>query len=83
MTLTALELNSDDNGSGYMSVSVDGATPTDYTALRVGDNHYVQLSATFVVAATAGSRTVTAKYKTSGGNTATFANRSIIVIPLP
>ena len=43
----------------------------------------VQGSATFyVIGLTAGSNTFTAKYRVDAG-TGTFANRTIVVIPLP
>jgi len=82
--------NCSDNEDGYMSFQVDTTaivTATlDATALRFNDdaNLHFQGSATYVVSGlyTNSPHTFTAKYRTGGG-TETFANRSIIVIPLP
>ena len=83
VTLTAYMSNSD-NGSGCMSFSVDGAPATDATSLRAGgDNHVFQGSATYVVSGLSpGSHAFDVRYRTTG-HTELFANRSIIVIPLP
>jgi hypothetical protein len=74
-----------DKAGGYMSFQVDTnaiVTATlDTTSLHSTTGF--QGSATYVVTGlSAGSHTFTAKYRTTG-NTETFANRSIIVIPLP
>ena len=88
VTLTSLIDNTNADKDNFMAFAVSGNTTlaaSDATALRWsgknGDG--MQFSATYLVTGlTAGSNTFTAKYRTSA-NTATFTNRSIIVIPLP
>jgi hypothetical protein len=72
-----------------MSVAVTGRTavpavPADSHALEVAGNNTVRASATIVLTGLGGSTSVTftAKYKASGG-TASFANRDLVVVPLP
>jgi hypothetical protein len=85
VTITAFMSNGASSG-GYMSFQVDATTATDATSLHFDNttaNYSFQGSASYVVSdLTAGSHTFTAKYR-SGAGTETFANRSIIVIPLP
>jgi hypothetical protein len=85
VTLTAFMSNGASSG-GYMSFQVDATAATDATSLHFDNttaNYSFQGSATYVVSGLpAGSHTFTVKYR-SGAGTETFANRSIIVIPLP
>jgi len=76
-------------GFAYMSFAVSGASTvaaSDNTSIMLYDpaGHFeIRASATYVVTGlTNGSNTFTAKYRESGG-ASTFADRSIIVIPLP
>ena len=76
-------------GFAYMSFAVSGASTvaaSDNTSIMLYDpaGHFeIRASATYVVTGlTNGSNTFTAKYRESGGPS-TFADRSIIVIPLP
>ena len=97
VTLTAFMTNNSNNKDGYMSFSVvdvaplpsfsvvSGTAASDAMSLHFNDDSLLsfQGSATYVVSGlSAGSHAFTAKYRTAGG-TETFANRSIIVIPLP
>ena len=90
VTVTALGTNSANEQSALMGFEVSGASTvaaSDTRAMIVpfygsGANLKVQTSATYLVTGlTAGSNTFTAKYRPTGG-TGTWANRSIIVIPL-
>jgi hypothetical protein len=85
VTLTAFMSNGAAAG-GYMSFQVDSTPATDATSLHCDittANQSCQGSATYVVSGlSAGSHTFTAKYRANAG-TETFANRSIILIPLP
>ena len=69
-------------GACSMSFGIGASTASDTTALTVpGSLGAAQSSATFLVKSLgAGVQTFTAYYK-AGGNTCTFSNRSIIVIP--
>ncbi len=76
------------NASGYMSFSVGPTQASDTLALITspsGSSGGFQGSATFRVSGlTPGSNTFTAKYRVaSSSHGVYFANRSIIVIPLP
>ena len=91
MTVTTQESVNANEQSSLMAFAVSGATTvaaSDTKALIVpfygnGANLKTQVSATYLVTGlTAGGNTFTAKYRTTGG-TATWLNRSIIVIPLP
>jgi hypothetical protein len=85
VTLTALMYNSDFDDTGYMSFQVDSESIVTATldARSLCLNWGFQGSATYVVSGLSeGSHTFTAKYRRTG-HTETFANRSIIVIPLP
>jgi len=90
VTVTALETNSTNSAQSNMGFAISGATTraaADTQALSLlngGSQHpTTQSSATFFVTGlTAGSTTFTAKYSVSAG-TGTFANRTIVVIPLP
>ena len=79
------------NTTAFMGYAVSGATTvaaSDTRALiREGGGSsstgYVQASATYrVTGLTAGSNVFTLQYRTSSG-TGAFANRNIVVIPLP
>jgi 2',3'-cyclic-nucleotide 2'-phosphodiesterase (5'-nucleotidase family) len=81
------------NQSAYMGFAVSGATTlaaSDTRAYEVRINGgsgtplpQIQASATYrVTGLTPGSNTFTAKYRVTGG-TGTWANRNIVVIPLP
>jgi hypothetical protein len=69
-----------------MAFAVSGASTvaaSDAQAFSNEGDKATQASATYVVTGlTGGSNTFTAKYRVSG-NTGTFVNRSITVIPLP
>jgi hypothetical protein len=90
VTVTGLETNNNNGGQSNMGFAISGATTraaSDTQALSFlngGNQHQtVQNSASFFVTGlSAGSTTFTAKYDASLG-TSTFANRTIIVIPLP
>jgi hypothetical protein len=90
VTVTGSLTNSGTSNQSFMGFAVSGSTTraaADTQALIVknGGNQAIlaQGSATFFVTGlTAGSNTFTAKYRVDAG-TATFVNRSIIVIPLP
>jgi hypothetical protein len=90
VTVTASETNSSNTGQSNMGFAISGATTraaADTQALSLlnsGNLHpTIQSSATFFVTGlTAGSTIFTAKYSVNAG-TGTFANRTIIVIPLP
>ena len=78
------------NRSANMDFAISGATTrsaSDTTALFFDQSgstdNWLAASRANVVTVTAGSNTFTAKYKVGGGSaTATFADRSIIVIDL-
>jgi hypothetical protein len=85
--LTAAVFGSTGNAHAFMSFAASPAgttiAPTDAQALEVSANDEVRASATVLVTGlTPGSTTFTAKYRTSLG-TGTFANRDVVVIPLP
>jgi hypothetical protein len=90
VTVTGSLANSSNGSTSFMGFAVSGATTraaSDTTAWVVknpGNSQVLmQGSATFLVTGlTAGSNTFMAKYRVDGG-TGTFANRTIIVIPLP
>lgn len=75
--------------SGYMGFAVSGASvraATDSQSLNLsssGAGHVNRASASFTVTGlTPGSHTFTAKYRQNGASTGTYADRSIIVLPL-
>jgi hypothetical protein len=80
---------------GFEAFAVSGATTiaaNDAQSVMVGvtgsstnaDTVQDQVSATYVVTGlTNGNNTFTLNYRSSGGDTITYSNRSIIVIPLP
>jgi hypothetical protein len=81
---------------GFTAFAVSGATTvgaSDAQSLELGlvgssngsnDTHEMQASATYVLTTlTAGSNTFTLNYKSPGGDTITYTNRTITVIPLP
>jgi hypothetical protein len=81
---------------GFMSFSGPGVSASDAQAVGFGFTSNANGDATSVgsyvntvgacfrvTGITTGSQTITAKYKSSTANTSTFANRSIVVIPLP
>ena len=82
--LTASMFNSNDDVSCFMSFGTGGPlTASDSTALTATSHHLddMQISAIFLVTGlTAGNVTFTAYYK-AAGQTCTFGNRSIIVLP--
>ena len=80
VTLTA-GITPTSGNTAFMSFSVDSSSATDATALAA-DSTFAQASATYLISATPGSITLTAKYRVSGGASATFANRGITAIPL-
>ena len=84
------------NGVAFMGFAITGTGGRDCSVAATcdaqalvrdlggnGDSGYIQASATyFVTGLSAGSHTFTALYRETGG-TAAFANRNIIVIPMP
>ena len=87
VTLTALITPNGQGGQiGIMSFAVTGATSivaNDATALRCNRYGY-QISATYLVTGLgAGSNTFTASYRTISTANVAFANRNIIVVPVP
>jgi hypothetical protein len=91
VTVTAFESNGSSGNQNNMGFAISGATvraasdTQAFSLLRGGAQGAVahQGSATFYVTGlTAGSTTFTAKYDVTAG-TGTFANRTIIVVPLP
>jgi hypothetical protein len=73
--------------SAYMSFSASGVLPSDSSSIFIpsGSNattRYIQSATFWVTGLTPGTNTFTAKYKSTGGITSTFANRQIIVIPV-
>jgi hypothetical protein len=88
--LTSSETNSANAGQSNMGFAISvgttraAADTQALSLLNAGNQHNtVQHSATFFVTGlNAGSTTFTAKYDASAG-TATFANRTIVVVPLP
>jgi hypothetical protein len=82
--LTAEITGSTGNAAGYMSVMIDGnqATALDINSLRVAGNNAVRATATALLTnLSPGSHTFTAVCKLVGSGTATFAARTITVIP--
>jgi hypothetical protein len=89
VTVTGLMSNLAGTNGCFMGFQAGGVVVSDNQALSLQGadiklaNTAIQASATFLVTGlTTGSNTFTAKYR-AGGSTCTFANRSIIVIPLP
>jgi hypothetical protein len=80
---------------GFEAFAVSGATTipaSDTQSVMVGlvgssngsDTNQAQASATYLVTGlTNGNNTFTLNYRSSGGDTITYSNRNIIVIPLP
>jgi hypothetical protein len=92
-TITAPGNSSSTAAQAFMGVSIEGGTASDTQAVMVGTtscgtfcstvNASGTTSATFYVSTlSAGTHTFVAKYRATGG-TATFANRTVTVIPLP
>jgi hypothetical protein len=70
----------------FAGAGTNNITATDANALVLAGSAQQRASATAVlIGLNAGNTTLTAKYKVSGGGAAscTFANRSIMAIPLP
>jgi hypothetical protein len=65
-----------------MSFNIDSAGARDAQAVAA-DTNFVQASATYLVTATPGAHTFSATYRVEGGPAATFANRTITVVPMP
>jgi fructose-specific phosphotransferase system IIC component len=93
LVILTAKMSNSSNSQSIMGFAVSGATTlsaSDAQSLVAGilggassPQPDMQGSATYLVTGlTAGSNTFTAKYRISG-NTGTFANRNIIVIPLP
>lgn len=79
----------DNNWESAMSVAVSGATTisaSDNWKLSVGPSNTAARAASRVIVfdgtLTAGSNTFTAKYKPTNSVTATFSNRTLVVLPL-
>ena len=87
VTLTVKASNAIAADFSYMGFAVSGSTTLPATEAQSfvfeGKTSRTQASATYLVTGlTAGSNTFTAEYKVNA-STGTWANRSIIVIPLP
>jgi hypothetical protein len=77
------QVNPNTGNIACMSFSGGGIAASDTQAV-CSDTGTIQASGTYLVTGiTPGSQTFTAQYHSSGGRTATFSNRSLIVIPLP
>ena len=89
VSLTASAIGNASSTACFMSFAGAGTnniTATDANALVLAGSAQQRASATAVlIGLNAGNTTLTAKYKVSGGGAAscTFANRSIMAIPLP
>jgi hypothetical protein len=89
VSLTASEIGNASSTACFMSFAGTGAntiTASDANALIQAGSAQQRASATAVlIGLTPGATTLTAKYKVSGGGAAscTFANRSLMAIPLP
>jgi hypothetical protein len=89
--LTAAAFSSNGSNQAFMSYAASPAGtsggPLDARSLEITNNDETRASATVLVSGLPrGSVTFTAEYKVSprgGGASATFANRDIVVIPLP
>jgi len=86
--LAAKVSNNTNAGDSRMSVAVSGATTTaaaDSNSLELNPATAASNSAKFGIMVpltlTAGSNTFTAKYRSGGADTATFADRTLIVLP--
>jgi hypothetical protein len=84
--LTAEAMTTSNGTECYMSFDAGGVTANDAQALvsatrNAGDTPN-QSAIFWVTGLTQGSNTFTAKYKTTGGVSATFENRNLIVIPI-
>jgi hypothetical protein len=85
--LTSYFFNNTQPWPGVVGFAVSGATTIAasntqrlWAAGAIAGGQEFQMSAVYKVTLTPGSNTFTAKYKTGGAGTATFADRSIIVI---
>ncbi|HEY1555001.1 MAG TPA: hypothetical protein VGF94_09235 [Kofleriaceae bacterium] len=84
VTVTARISSLNSGNLACMSFAGAGATAVDSQALCYDGGDTVQFSATYLASGlTPGSQTITAKYRTTGGHNATFANRAITVVPVP
>lgn len=84
VTLTALETPSGAGKVAYMSFSDGGTiTPSDAQALSTTSNATQASASYFLTGLTPGATlTLTAKYRSSGGMAA-FANRQLVIVPMP
>ena len=91
VTVTAFESNNVSGSQNNMGFAISGATvraasdAQAFSVLRGGSQGAIAVQGTatfYVTGLTPGSTTFTAKYDVTGG-TGTFANRSIVVVPLP
>ena len=89
--VTAFESNNVSGSQNNMGFAISGATvraasdAQAFSVLRGGSQGAIAVQGTatfYVTGLTPGSTTFTAKYDVTGG-TGTFANRSIVVVPLP
>lgn len=86
VTLTSkITIDANSNSGGYMSFSASGVLVSDERSVYFtasSNSHSTQYSATYLISGlTPGSNTFTTQVRASAG-TITFANRSIIVVPL-
>jgi hypothetical protein len=84
--LTATMSNNTTGGDTYMSFAISGATTLAAAdAQSVGTDNgaaRTRISSATIVTLTPGINTFAARFKVESGNTGTFANREITVIPL-
>ena len=84
VTVTARISNLNSGSLACVSFAGRGATAVDSQALCYDGGDTVQFSATYLATGlTPGPGTITAKYRTTGGHSATFSNRTITVVPMP
>jgi hypothetical protein len=84
VSISARLYNAASDTISYMSVSVDGAAASDADSIhgKLGSTTYAVLQrSTLVTGLSAGNHTFAAKYKVSG-NTGTWVQRRLTVIPL-
>jgi len=82
VTVTA-QINPTTGNTAFMSFTGCGVTSSDANSVAF-DGGTMQASATYLVTCTnSGSQAFTAQYHTSGGKTAAFSNRGIIVQGVP
>lgn len=86
VTISAALSNASAGSRAMMGVEVSGASSVSATIadslINAGTNTVAASKTILFTGLTAGSNTFTAKYRSEGSNTATFANRGIFVEPI-